>query len=74
MWSKGKKRSKLGRFLDKEGYSQTKLSEITKINKNTISKICNDSNYVPSGTTIKKIMKALRKLDSKLKPDDFFDI
>ncbi|MFE7084093.1 helix-turn-helix domain-containing protein [Priestia megaterium] len=74
MWSKGKKRSKLGRFLDKEGYSQTELSKITKINKNTISKICNDSNYVPSGTTIKKIMKALRKLDSKLKPDDFFDI
>ncbi|MCJ7983558.1 helix-turn-helix transcriptional regulator [Priestia sp. OVL9] len=55
MWSKGKKRSKLGRFLDKEGYSQTELSEITKINKNTISKICNDSNYVPSGTTIKKL-------------------
>ncbi|MED5247476.1 helix-turn-helix domain-containing protein [Priestia sp. LL-8] len=44
MWSKGNKRSKLGRFLDKEGYSQTKLSEITKINKNTISKLCNDSN------------------------------
>jgi len=74
MWSRGKKRSKLGKFLDKNGYTQTELGELTKLNKSTISKLCTDASYVPSGNTIKKVMKALRMLDSNLKPDDFFDI
>ncbi|MBU8589299.1 helix-turn-helix transcriptional regulator [Priestia megaterium] len=74
MWSTGKKRSKLGRFLDRKGYSQTELGKVSKLNKNTVSKICNDPNYTPSIVTIKKVMKALKKLDPKLKSEDFFDI
>jgi len=74
MWSAGKKRSKLGRFLDRKGYSQTELGKVSKLNKNTVSRICNDSNYTPSIVTIKKVMKALKKLDPKLKSEDFFDI
>lgn len=68
------KRSKLGRFLDKEGYNITKLAQMTGLNRNTISKIYTDSSYVPSGATIKKIMKALRSLDPSKKTEDFFDI
>lgn len=74
MWSNDKKRSKLGKFLEKKGYTQTELGKVTELNKSTISKICTDGSYVPSGTTIKKIMKALRMLEPNLKPDDFFDI
>lgn len=74
LWSTGKKRSKLGRFLDRKGYSQTELGKVSKLNKNTVSKICNDPNYTPSIVTIKKVMKALKKLDPKLKSEDFFDI
>lgn len=47
---------------------------MTGVNRNTIGKIYTDSSYIPSGKTIKKIMKALRMLDPNLKPDDFFDI
>lgn len=68
------KRSKLGSFLDKQGYNISKLVQMTGINRNTIGKIYTDSNYIPSGTTIKKIMKALRQLDPNLKTEDFFDI
>ena len=74
LWSGGKKRSKLGKFLDRQGYSQTELGEVAKLNKNTVSKICNDPTYTPSVVTIKKVMKALKKLDPKLKSEDFFDI
>ncbi|MED4287555.1 helix-turn-helix transcriptional regulator [Priestia megaterium] len=68
------KRSKLGRFLDKHGYNQTKLSKMTGVNRTTIVRIYTDSNYIPSGTTIRKIMKALKLLDPSLKSEDFFDI
>jgi hypothetical protein len=47
---------------------------MTGLNRNTISKIYTDSSYVPSGATIKKIMKALRSLDPSKKTEDFFDI
>jgi len=71
---KGRKRSKLGRFLEKKGYKQSELSKTANLNRNTVAKIYNDSNYIPSGTTIKKVMKALRNLDPSLKAEDFFDI
>ncbi|MGG3186870.1 helix-turn-helix transcriptional regulator [Priestia megaterium] len=74
MSDKGRKRSKLGRFLEKKGYKQSELSKIANLNRNTVAKIYNDSNYIPSGTTIKKVMKALRNLDPSLKAEDFFDI
>lgn len=74
LWSAGKSRSKLGRFLDKKGYSQTELGEIAKLNKNTISKICNDPTYTPSVVTIKKVMRAIKRLDPSKKTEDFFDI
>ncbi|MBX9971021.1 helix-turn-helix domain-containing protein [Priestia aryabhattai] len=74
MSDKGRKRSKLGRFLEKKGYKQSELSKTANLNRNTVAKIYNDSNYIPSGTTIKKVMKALRNLDPSLKAEDFFDI
>ncbi|WP_425595286.1 helix-turn-helix transcriptional regulator [Priestia flexa] len=74
MWGFGKKRSKVGKFIDRKGYTQEDLMAASKVGRNTISKICNDPDYTPSVTTIKKIMKALRQLDPNLKTDDFFDI
>ncbi|MBY0201365.1 MULTISPECIES: helix-turn-helix domain-containing protein [Priestia] len=69
-----RKRSKLGRFLEKKGYKQSELSKTANLNRNTVAKIYNDSSYIPSGTTIKKVMKALKKFDPSLKAEDFFDI
>lgn len=74
MWGIGKKRSKLGRWLDSRGLTQTDLECTTKLSKNTISKACNDSNYIPSERVIKKILKAIRKIDSKAKMSNFWDM
>ncbi len=45
-----------------KGYNQTEIVKVTKMDRKTVSKIYNDSNYIPSGTTIKKIMTVLKKL------------
>jgi transcriptional regulator with XRE-family HTH domain len=74
MFWERKKRSKLGRYLDKEGFSQEELVKVSKVSRNTISRICSDPDYTPTGGTIKKIMAAIKKLDPNAKVDDFFDM
>ncbi|MGE6895722.1 helix-turn-helix domain-containing protein [Priestia flexa] len=74
MWGLGKPQSKVGKFIAKNGYSIKDLSEASKVNRNTTSKICSDSTYSPTANTIKKIMKALRQIDPNVKVDDFFDL
>ncbi|MES5264962.1 helix-turn-helix transcriptional regulator [Priestia megaterium] len=68
------KKSKLGKYLMNKGYTQTEVVKVTKINRKTVSKIYNDSSYIPSGSTIKKVMNILKKIDPKLKVEDFFDL
>lgn len=70
----GKKRSKVGKFIDKHGYSQEDLSQASRVSRNTVSKMCNDPEYVPSPNVLKKIMKAIRSIQPDAKADDFFDI
>ncbi|MER7560822.1 helix-turn-helix transcriptional regulator [Micrococcus luteus] len=70
----GKKRSKLGRMIDRNGYSQEELREESGVSRNTVSKACNDPEYVPSPNVMKKLMKAIRKLDPGAKVDDYFDV
>lgn len=74
MWGLGKSRSKLGKLINKHGYSVQDLSKASKVNRNTIGKICSDSKYLPTASTIKKIMQAIRKIDPNAKVDDFFDM
>ncbi|PEF40003.1 helix-turn-helix domain-containing protein [Bacillus wiedmannii] len=74
MWGIRKKRSKLGKWLDKKGIPQKELEKATQLNKNTISRACNDSNYIPSERVIKKILKAVKRVDSKIKMSNFWDM
>jgi predicted transcriptional regulator len=74
MWGLGKKRSKIGKFIDKHGYTQEDLMKAAKIGRSTASRICSDPDYSPTVNTIKKIMKAIRQIDPNAKSDDFFDI
>lgn len=74
MWGLGKKRSQVGKFLDRHGYNQEDLVKASKVNRNTISKICSDDDYVPSGNTIQKIIKALKEIDPSVRSDQFWDI
>ncbi|WP_423410234.1 helix-turn-helix transcriptional regulator [Heyndrickxia sp. MSNUG] len=70
----GKKRSKLGKLIDRHGYTQEELREASGVSRNTVSKACNESDYVPSPSVMRKLMKAIRELDPGAKADDYFDI
>jgi predicted transcriptional regulator len=69
-----KTRSKLGKFLDKRGISQEWLVKHSGVSRNTISSLCSDMDYDPRLSTIRQVMKALRKIDRSVKIDDFFNI
>jgi transcriptional regulator with XRE-family HTH domain len=74
MWGIGKPRSKLGKWLDKHGLEQKELTKVSKVNKNTVSKACNEKDYIPSQKTIQKLLKAIRKVDPNVKMSDFWDM
>ena len=42
MYGLGKKRTKFGRFLDRNGIAQIELERTSKLSTGTISKLCND--------------------------------
>jgi transcriptional regulator with XRE-family HTH domain len=70
----GKRRSKIGKWIDKNGYTQEDLVREAKISRNTVSKVCSDPDYIPSPTVMKKILKAIRKIEPGIKTDKFWDI
>jgi predicted transcriptional regulator len=74
MWGFGKPRSKLGKWLDRNGLDQQDLIQESKVNKNTVSKACNDSDYIPRQDVMKKILRAVRKMDPDAKMSDFWDM
>lgn len=74
MWWKNPKRSKFGRWLEKKGISQSDFAEESKVSRTTISKLCNNNEYIPSASTLKRIMRTARTIDKNKKANDFFDI
>ncbi|EJL1640153.1 helix-turn-helix transcriptional regulator [Shigella flexneri] len=73
LWG-GKPRTSVGKFFDARGISQEFLAAKTKINRNTISKICSEKDYKPRLDTIRKVMKVIKSIDPSAKVDDFFDL
>lgn len=67
MWGIGKPRSKLGKWMDERGLDQQDLAKAARVSKNTISKACNEKDYVPRQDVIKKLLAAIRKLDPNVK-------
>jgi len=74
LWWKNPKRSKFGKWLDREGVQQTDFAEDSKVSRTTIWKICNDKGYIPSPVIVKKVMNAVKKIDKNKRAEDFFDI
>lgn len=72
MFGLGKKRSKLGKWLDQRGVTQQWLSRESSVNNKTVSYMASDDNYLPTMKTAKKILSALRKVDPTVKQDDFW--
>lgn len=75
MFGLGKKRSKLGKWLDKRGISQQWVANNSKVSRSTVSELCkSDADHEPTQSTMKKILKAIRKIDPNVKSDDFWDM
>lgn len=75
MFGLGKKRSKLGKWLDRRGITQTWLAKASGVNRNTINDLAaGDSDRAPTARTMSKILKALREVDPRVKSDDFWSM
>lgn len=75
MFGLGKKRSKLGKWLDKRGISQQWLAKNSKVSRSTVSELCKaDATHEPTQGTMKKILKAIRQIDPNVKSNDFWDM
>lgn len=73
MFGLGKSRSALGKYLDKKKLSQLWLSAESKVNRNTISELCDGSKELePTEKTITRIISALRKHGHDVRADDFW--
>ncbi|MGG3504738.1 transcriptional regulator [Paenibacillus lautus] len=74
MFGLGKRRTALGEWLDRRGIKQEWLVSKTKLGRTTISNACGDTGYIPSGSSIQKIIKALREVDPSIRADQFWDL
>jgi len=70
-WGLGKKRSRLGTWLDREGMTQRWLQKETGLSQETIRKLVNEERGHNS-STMKKVLTALRKKDPSVKQEDFW--
>lgn len=68
----GKPRSRYGAFLDRNRIAQERIREETKVSRDIITRVCN-SDYYPSGTTMRKLVQAARRLTGEnVSIDDFW--
>ncbi|ANS51122.1 transcriptional regulator, XRE [Bacillus thuringiensis] len=74
MWGLGKKRTKLGKFLDKHNIEQEWLVRKSGLGRNTIGELANNFERSPTQKTMQKILKTLREVDPRIKADDFWDM
>jgi len=72
MFGLGKKRSKFGKFLDKNGITQQELAKESGVNRNSISRVANDDDQELSFKNAKKVIKTLRKEGYSVDYDDFW--
>jgi predicted XRE-type DNA-binding protein len=67
-----KSRSRLGKWMDKNGISQEWLSKQTGINRNGVSDLCDGTVNNPRSGTRATIIKALRQVDPNVSASDFW--
>lgn len=70
----GKKRSKLGKWLDRHGISQSEFAKQTGVSRPTVTRLCSDDDHQPNMKTAKKIIKGLREFDKNVDYDDFWSM
>lgn len=74
MFGLGKRRSKFGKFLDRNGIIQEELSKASGVNRNSISRIAQNDSKAPSLKSATKLVKALKKEGYDVDYDDFWSM
>ncbi|HDR5353535.1 TPA: helix-turn-helix domain-containing protein [Bacillus thuringiensis] len=69
-----RRRTKLGRWLDRKGIEQKELQKSAKIGRTTCYRLCNDTKHTPSVPVIRAVLTAIKKIDPHAKSSDFFDV
>ncbi|CAM3526749.1 hypothetical protein PALU110988_27415 [Paenibacillus lupini] len=73
MFRIGKKRTKYGEFLDDNKIFQERVSEETGLHRDTMTRVCNNPEYIVRKSTRKLLTDAARKLSGKnVRPEDFW--
>jgi transcriptional regulator with XRE-family HTH domain len=67
-----KPRTLFGKWMDENHISQRELMDVTGLNKDTISSLCNDKNADPHVNTKMKIIGALRRNGYDVSVGDFW--
>lgn len=70
----GKKRSRLGKWLDRNGIAQIEVENGTGLSRGTISRLCSDDENKPTMKTAAKIIKFLKNFDKNVDYDDFWSM
>ncbi|KEK22157.1 helix-turn-helix domain-containing protein [Bacillus gaemokensis] len=74
MWGKRKHKTKLAKWLFEQGLEQQDLVKASKVSRSTISKACNEREYIPSPGVMKLLIKAIRKHDPEVNINDFWSL
>ena len=67
-----KQRSKFGKWMDEQDYTQKEFSQASGVSQDTITKACADDNWMPSPIVVRKIMNTVKKLDPSIKDSSEF--
>ena len=74
MFGLGKPRSKFGKWIDKHGIIQRDVAKKAKVSEMSLTRMCNDKDYVPRISTWVKVQRALKSMGYDVDRDRFFDI
>jgi transcriptional regulator with XRE-family HTH domain len=73
MYGLNKPRTKFGHWIDFNGLSQREIEKMTRISRNTLSRICNNPHLNPQYNTKYWIISTLRKRGYDVWLSDFWD-
>lgn len=73
MFGLGKKRSKFGKFLDRNSITQIEIAKESGVNRNTISRLASSDEHLCSMKNARKIVKTLRKAGFEVDYEDFWE-
>ncbi|MGG1638249.1 transcriptional regulator [Paenibacillus sp. NRS-1760] len=73
-WSEhlGRERTKLGAWLDRKGISQAQLHKWSGVSRPTITNLCGNADYKPTGLVKRTIIGALQRNDYEKEEHDFW--